>query len=106
MSNAAKNYAPLYQCPNRPDSPVIWSYDIMRTNASILQGYLKIKLDVNSALGLAAKSPYPDGVKVGVMKQVTNANEITLEQTRIMLGWAAQKAQGVKVSALRNNLGI
>lgn len=75
------------------DSPVIFDYDRMLAHASHLTGYVKIKLDVRAALELARLTPYPDGVKVGIMKQVANAGEITLEQTRIMLGWAARRAQ-------------
>lgn len=58
-----------------------------------LTGYVKIKVDVRAALALAAKSPYPDGVRLAVMKQVSNTKEITLEQLRILFGWSARKSQ-------------
>lgn len=70
-----------------------FGYEFMRMEASQLRGYLKIRLDVQAAMALAELSPYPRGVKIGVMKQVANAKEITLEQMRILLGWAARKSQ-------------
>jgi hypothetical protein len=53
-------------------------------------------MNLKSALALAALSPYPDGVKIGVMKQIANTKEITLEQMRFLLGWAARKSQAQK----------
>lgn len=75
------------------ESPVFFNYDMMRLGASYLTGYVKVKVDVKSALTLADKSAYPRGVRLGVMKQVANTREITLEQMRIILGWAARKSQ-------------
>jgi hypothetical protein len=93
----AKQYAPLYECPTSPDSPVIYSYDHMARQASQLTGYIKIKMKLNVGLALAAKSPYPEAVKIGMMKMFSNAqgkgHDLTLEQARIMLGWAARRAQ-------------
>lgn len=71
-------------------------YDYLRSHASQLRGRVKIKVDVRAALALADLSPYPQSVKLGVMKQVSNTREITLEQMRILLGWAAQRAQKVR----------
>ncbi len=73
--------------------PVIGDYDLLARMAGILTGYVKVKVDVQVALNLAEKSPYPRGVKLGVMKQVANNREVTLEQMRILLGFAAQRAQ-------------
>ena len=70
---------------------MFFSYEIMRQAAGRLTGYVKVKLDVNAALGLADLSAYPRGVRLGVMKQVASNREITLEQMRILLGWAARK---------------
>jgi len=87
-------YAPLYPCPSASDSPVIYDYARHQEYSSQLRGYVKIKLAGDVAFTLAANSPYPDAVKVGVMKQLANpGTEITLEQTRILLGWAARRAQ-------------
>lgn len=85
-------YAPIM--PTRGlDGPPIFTCDNLREQASNLYGYHKVKLDIRSALELARMSPYPDGVKVAMMKQVANYSEITLEQARILLGWAARKSQ-------------
>lgn len=70
-----------------------WDAEHVRLVNSILTGYVKVKLDVRAALALAEKSPSPRGVKLGVMKQVANNREVTLEQMRILLGFAAQRAQ-------------
>lgn len=75
------------------ESPVFFNYEIMRQSAGQLTGYVKVKLDVSAALALADASPYPRGVRLGVMKQVASGREITLEQMRILLGWAARKSQ-------------
>jgi hypothetical protein len=72
--------------------PVIWNYGYAKRYASQLTGYIKVKMDVRAALALAEQSPYPRGVRLGVMKQVSGSKEITLEQMRILLGWAARKA--------------
>jgi hypothetical protein len=61
--------------------------------ASRMTGYVRIKVDVNVAFALADKSPYPRGVRLGIMKQVANSKFVTLEQMRILLGFAAQRAQ-------------
>jgi hypothetical protein len=98
-------YAPLYHCPPVEDSPVLYSYAHMKEAASWVY-YMKVKLDVNEAIMLASKCPYPDGVKTAVLKQVAFAKEITLQQMRVLLGWAAQKAQGIQVSGLRNDIGV
>lgn len=88
-------YAPVFGVPsNAGSSRVLLSYDIMRRNASVLSGYVKLRISTEFALALADRSPYPSGVKLGVMKQVANTKEVTLEQMRILLGWAARKAQG------------
>lgn len=73
-----------------------FGYDYLKHHASQLTGYVKIKMNLKSALALAALSPYPDGVKIGVMKQIANTKEITLEQMRFLLGWAARKSQAQK----------
>ena len=73
--------------------PVIGDYNLLTRMAGILTGYVKVKVDVRVSLDLAQKSAYPRGVKLGVMKQVANSREITLEQMRILLGFAAQRAQ-------------
>lgn len=78
------------------DSPVIWNYDMSRLVASRLTGYVKIKVDVRTALDIADKMPLASGVQLAFMKQVANANEITLEQMRIILGWSVRKAQKVR----------
>lgn len=70
-----------------------YGYEDTRILASRLTGYVKVKVDVHAALALAGKSPYPRGVRLGVMKQVANSREVTLEQMRILLGFAAQRAQ-------------
>ena len=86
------NYAPL--APNeRQPGFVIWNYGLMKLEASKLRGYVKVKMDVRAALALADKSPLPRGVRLGIMKQVSNTKEITLAQMRVLLGWAADKAQ-------------
>ena len=82
-----------YLMPPQPqDSPVIWDYGIMKRNSGKV-GYMKIDLKTEVALQLAGMSPYPRGVKLGVMKQVANAKAVTLRQMGILLGWAADRAQ-------------
>lgn len=88
-----RRQAKLRKLAGEPESPVILNYDLMRIGASFLAGYVKVKVDVNSALGLADKCAYPDSVRLAVMKQVANAREITLEQLRVILGWSARRAQ-------------
>lgn len=80
------------QAQQKPARPRL-DYEWLRNDAAQLRGYVKVKLDVRAALALADMSPYPRGVRVGVMKQVASAREISLEQMRIMLGWAARKSQ-------------
>lgn len=90
-----KVYAPLYHVPaaEAGDSPVVWDYERMKRQAGQLNGYVKFRIALPSALALAEKSSYPRGVKLAVMKQISNTKEITLEQMRIILGWAARKSQ-------------
>lgn len=76
-----------------PISDITFNYAWHQAANNQLTGYVKIKIDVNVALALAEKTPYPTGVKLAVMQQVANSKEITLEQMRILLGWAARKAQ-------------
>lgn len=83
----------LRQLEGKRPSPVFFNYEIMKLAASQLTGYVKVKVDVNSALSLADTSPSPRSVRLGVMKQVASNKEITLEQMRILLGFAARKAQ-------------
>lgn len=86
------NYAPL--APNEPqNSPILWNYEIMKRDAGQLRGYVKVVMDVRAAFNLADASPLPHGVRLGIMKQVSNTKEITLAQMRMLLGWAADKAQ-------------
>lgn len=96
-----RTYAPLMP-RQQDDGSFKATSDTLRVNASILTGYVKIKLDVQAALHLASKCPYPESVKMAVLKQVALAHEITLEQMRVLLGFAAQKSMGYAV-ALRNN---
>lgn len=88
-------YAPIAVIPRseRENSPAIFDYRAYQASNNQLTGYVKIKLDVTAALALADRSPYPRGVRLAVMQQVANTKEITLEQMRILLGWAARKAQ-------------
>lgn len=80
--------------PRSPgSSPVIWDYDRMRRSAARLSPFTPLKLDEDSALELAAKSPYPEAVKLGVRKHLANGEGITLRQLAIILGWAARRAQ-------------
>lgn len=73
-------------------SPIVLNYAMQKFMASQLMGYVKVKVDVNTALAMAQKSPYPSGVKLAIMKQVANDKEITLQQLRVLFGWAADKA--------------
>lgn len=84
-------YAPLFYMP-RDTTPGQFDYYAMREAASHLQGYVRVKVDVRAALKLAEKSAQPRAVKVAMMKQVANTRNITLEQCRILLGFAAQRA--------------
>lgn len=74
------------------DSPVIWDYGIMKRQAGFL-GLTPVDLSLPVALSLAEMSPYPRGVKLGIMKQVANGKPPTLRQMAILLGWAADRAQ-------------
>lgn len=87
-----KLYAPLYGVPSGDSSPEIFDYEIMRRRDT-RRIYLKTQVALPVALALAGSSPYPDGVKLGIRKQIANNSEITLEQMRILLGWAARRAQ-------------
>jgi hypothetical protein len=83
-----------YVMPPQPQgSPIVWNYDIMKKEAGKLAWYTQVKLDLGVALTLTRMSPYPSGVKLGVMKQVANDKAITLRQMGILLGWAADRAQ-------------
>lgn len=84
-------YAPLVPTPAMPDTPVIWGYEQMRFIAAQLT-YVKVVIDVNTALALAEKSPLSSGMRLAVMKQVATTKEITLRQIQILFGWAANKA--------------
>lgn len=88
-------YAPLYEVPasERESGFIFGSYETMRAEANRLTGYVKTKISTEVALNLADRSPYPEGVKLAVRKQLANENEITLSQMRIFLGWAARRAQ-------------
>ena len=72
--------------------PVAWDYEKFRVSSSLVY-YMKVKLALPVAQELAAGSPYPDAVNVGMMKQVANDGVVTLEQMRILLGWAARRSQ-------------
>ena len=87
-------YAPLMPTP-KGNGPELYNHRVHQEVAGQLTGYVKIKLDVRVALDLAAQSANPTGVKIAVMKQVANNKEITLEQLRILFGWAARKAKVV-----------
>jgi hypothetical protein len=72
--------------------PVVWDYEAMRRVAGA-RIYLKVGLSTEAAVALAESSPYPEGVKLGIRKQLAKYQEITLGQVQILLGWAARKAQ-------------
>jgi hypothetical protein len=72
--------------------PVAWNYEAMRRTAA-RRIYLKAKVSTEAAIALAEASPYPEGVKLGIRKQLANTQEITLGQVQILLGWAARRAQ-------------
>ena len=57
-----------------------------------LRGHVKVRVALDVATQLSQKCPYPTGVKLGIMKQISNSQEITLQQMRILFGWAADKA--------------
>jgi len=85
-------YAPLM--PARwEDTPAVWSYEHMRTRAARVRYLSGVRVSTDSALALAELSPYPRGVKLGIMKQVANEKAVTLRQVGILLGWAADRAQ-------------
>jgi hypothetical protein len=90
-----KPYAPFYCVPRSKaeNSPVIFDYDDYRRNENRMSAYAKVRLTEDVASALAELSPYPNGVYVGLMKQVANTRTITLRQMSILLSWAAQRAQ-------------
>lgn len=69
-------------------------YEDMRLQAGRMSTYTRVKLSLDVALKLAEMSPFPGATKVGVMKAVAgNDMGISLHQMRIILGWAADRAQ-------------
>ena len=85
-------YAPLM--PARwEDTPVVYSYEHMRTRAARVRYLSGVRVSTDSALALAELSPYPRGVKLGIMKYYANTRYVTLSQLRIILGWSADRAQ-------------
>lgn len=86
-------YAPLYGVPSKAaNSAKILDYETMKRRSAV-RIWLKVKVDLPIALQLADGSAYPEGVKLGIRKQIANDQEVTLEQMRILLGWAARRAQ-------------
>lgn len=82
-----------YLMPAQPQgTPAIWNYNIMRKVSGRLGGLVKISLATGVALRMAELSPYPRGVKLGIMKQVADNKGITLRQMQILLSFAAQRA--------------
>lgn len=75
------------------NNTVLFDYQWYQEQNNQLKGYVKVLVDVRTALRLAELTPYPSGVKLAIMKQVSNTREITLEQMRILLGWSARKSQ-------------
>lgn len=73
-------------------SPVVLDYAAQKYMASQLIGHVKVKVNVATAIDLSQKCSYPSGVKLAIMKQVANTKEITLQQLRVLFGWAADKA--------------
>ena len=88
-------YSPLYRVPasESKNSRTVFDCDALRRNASRIDFFVKIDVDTDVALKLAEMSPYPAAVKLGVMKQVANNKAVTLRQMKILLGWAADRAQ-------------
>jgi hypothetical protein len=70
-----------------------FGYEDLRRHAGQLDFYTRVDVDLHVALALADKSPYPKGVRLGIMKQIANNRSISLRQLSILLGWAADKAQ-------------
>lgn len=69
-------------------------YDDLKLHASQMSPYTRVRLSLDVALKLAGMSPFPGAVKVGVMKAVANNEQgISVHQMRILLGWAADRAQ-------------
>lgn len=69
-------------------------YDDLKLHAGQMGPYTRVRLSLDVALKLAAMSPYPGAVKVGVMKAVANNEQgISVHQMGILLGWAADRAQ-------------
>lgn len=87
-------YAPLFGVPfsAQARSDVLYSYEHMR-RSSARPFYMTVNLKPEVAVSLAEQSPYPDGVKLAVMKQLANEKLVTLTQLRIFLGWAARRSQ-------------
>ena len=87
-------YAPLYRVPEeaRKNSPEMFGYEQMRENAS-RRFYLPVEVAQHVATGIALETPYPDAVKLAVMKQIASEEKITLTQLLIFLSWAARRAQ-------------
>jgi hypothetical protein len=79
--------------PEPQDSRVVWDYDRMKREASRMAWYTSVTVPAYIAYDLADMSPYPNGVKLGIRKQLANDKKITLRQMSILLGWAANKAQ-------------
>ena len=70
-----------------------FGYEYLRLNAGKLSPYTRVNLSTQVAFSLAEKSPYPQGVKLGIRKHLANENAVSLRQLSILLGWAADKAQ-------------
>lgn len=93
FANGYGNYLLLPSRLTKENSPVIWSYEVMKQAEGQLAWYSKTSMGERVALNLAERSPYPEGVKLAIRKQLANASEITLAQMRILLGWAARRSQ-------------
>lgn len=94
-SNGGRIYALLAPRQKHEENEVAFGYDTIRAQSGSLQWGTKIRLAQPVAEYLAEESAYPQGVQLGVMKQIATTKEITLEQMRILLGWAARKAKVV-----------
>lgn len=68
-----------------------YTYEDLKIAASQLDGYVKVKVDVNAALALARMNPVPSQTVTTVMKAVASYGEITLEQLRMLFGVVARK---------------
>lgn len=86
-------YAPLFGVPSYAEKlPDFYSYEHMRKDAT-RHFYMQVKVAETVATEIALKTPFPDGVKLAVMKQIANEKMITLRQLLILLSWAARRAQ-------------